>query len=242
MSLIEHRHVNHLQATDRGAHAHREGQLFMVEQGVVSVEIEGGRWVMPPGCLGWVPPALEHGAEIFGTMQGFSLYFDEAWSTREMPEVPRVVRVTPLLSSLVEALRAEPRLPNATLTHYLGVFSHAFNQELPQTLCLPTPRDARLKRLCSAMLAEPDNDRDLDEWAEFVHMTRRTLTRRFQHETGLSIVQWRQQMRLLLALEKLADGVPVTTVALDLGYSSASSFIAMFHRYFGAPPRAYINA
>jgi AraC-like DNA-binding protein len=40
---------------------------------------------------------------------------------------------------------------------------------------------------------------------------------------------------------RLADGEPVTSVALDLGYDSAAAFTTMFTRMLGAPPRAYFG-
>ena len=41
------------------------------------------------------------------------------------------------------------------------------------------------------------------------------------------------------ALEKLAAGAPVTTVALDLGYDNVSAFIARFRATFGITPGRY---
>jgi AraC-like DNA-binding protein len=58
----------------------------------------------------------------------------------------------------------------------------------------------------------------------------------------MSFGAWRQQMRLLRALEKLAAGEAVTTVALDLGYDSPSAFTAMFRRNLGAAPTRYFEA
>ena len=67
----------------------------------------------------------------------------------------------------------------------------------------------------------------------------RTLERLFQSETGLSFGKWRQQLRLLYALRLLAAGRPVTAVAFDVGYESASAFIAMFKRTLGVTPHRY---
>jgi AraC-like DNA-binding protein len=44
------------------------------------------------------------------------------------------------------------------------------------------------------------------------------------------------------ALELLAAGMPVTAVALELGYGNLSAFIAMFRREFGTTPGRYFNA
>jgi AraC-like DNA-binding protein len=53
--------------------------------------------------------------------------------------------------------------------------------------------------------------------------------------------EWRQRRVLVAALERLADGSPVTGVALDLGYESPSAFIAMFKRVLGETPSRYVR-
>jgi AraC-like DNA-binding protein len=51
--------------------------------------------------------------------------------------------------------------------------------------------------------------------------------------------KWRQQLRLLQAMQMLAAGRPVTVVALEVGYNSPSAFIAMFKRTLGTTPHRY---
>jgi AraC-like DNA-binding protein len=63
----------------------------------------------------------------------------------------------------------------------------------------------------------------------------------FQNETGMSFGAWRQQLRLLRALERIAAGDAVTTVALELGYESPSAFIAMFRKALGVSPGRYFR-
>jgi len=46
-------------------------------------------------------------------------------------------------------------------------------------------------------------------------------------------------LRLLSALERLAQGRPVTDVALDVGYDSPSAFISTFRQSLGTTPRRY---
>lgn len=57
----------------------------------------------------------------------------------------------------------------------------------------------------------------------------------------MSFGHWRQQLRLLSAISRLALDTPVTTVAYDLGYQSPSAFIAMFKRMLGVPPGRYLR-
>ncbi len=52
----------------------------------------------------------------------------------------------------------------------------------------------------------------------------------------MPFVQWRQQTRLMAALEWLVEGRQVMDVALDLGYQTQSAFAAMFRRNMGMTP------
>jgi AraC-like DNA-binding protein len=106
-------------------------------------------------------------------------------------------------------------------------------------LNLPMPRDARLLKICSAILDDPANPLTLPGWGRRVGASSRTLARSFQRETGLTFGRWRQQARLLEALSRLAQRQDVTTIALDLGYDSPSAFTSMFRRALGRTPSTY---
>jgi AraC-like DNA-binding protein len=94
-------------------------------------------------------------------------------------------------------------------------------------------------RIARALIADPADARDLEAWARWAAVSSRTLSRRFVSETGFSFTAWRQRARLMRSLEMLAAGAPVTNIALDLGYSTASAFIGLFRRTFGETPAAY---
>ena len=81
----------------------------------------------------------------------------------------------------------------------------------------------------------------IENWAGPLGMSRRTFTRLFRRETGLSFVDWRQQACLISALPRLVAGEPVTAVALDLGYDNPAAFTAMFKRVLGSSPRSYLR-
>lgn len=91
----------------------------------------------------------------------------------------------------------------------------------------------------SLYVAEPANDQGLEYWADRTAISARTLSRRFVQETGFNFTAWRQRARLMRSLEMLAAGMSVTAIALDLGYATASAFIGVFRRTFGATPAAY---
>jgi AraC-like DNA-binding protein len=103
------------------------------------------------------------------------------------------------------------------------------------------PRDRRLLAITEHLGADPADKRPLGVWARTAGASPRTLARLFRRETGLGFAAWRQQARLLRALERLAAGDAVTTVALELGYEGPSAFITMFRSRLGATPGRYFG-
>jgi AraC-like DNA-binding protein len=66
----------------------------------------------------------------------------------------------------------------------------------------------------------------------------RTLARLFQAALGMGFAEWRRQVQLATAVAELIQGVPISTIARDLGYSP-SSFSDMFRRELGMSPSQY---
>lgn len=106
-------------------------------------------------------------------------------------------------------------------------------------LSVPFPHSPALRARCHAFVARPDARQGIDDWADGLRLNRRAFTRLFRRETGMSFAEWRQQACVLAALPRLAQGEPVTAIALDLGYDSPAAFSTMFRRWLGAPPSRY---
>ncbi len=53
--------------------------------------------------------------------------------------------------------------------------------------------------------------------------------------------RWRQQIRILESLRRLAMNDQVITIAMDLGYDSPSAFISMFKKALGKTPGQYFS-
>ena len=70
--------------------------------------------------------------------------------------------------------------------------------------------------------------------------TPRTLARKLANETGMTWGQVLQKMRMIRAIELLAETTdPVTEVAFGVGYQSLSAFNAAFRAFTGQTPTAY---
>ena len=65
------------------------------------------------------------------------------------------------------------------------------------------------------------------------------VTQVFQQVEGLPLYQYQLRLRLAGALDLLARYDDLTTLALDLGFSSHSHFTATFRRVYGCSPSAF---
>lgn len=101
------------------------------------------------------------------------------------------------------------------------------------------PADKRLRSLCEAVIDQPARHATLAGWAAEVGASQRTVARLFRDELQTSFAQWRQQVLLAKALQLAARKRPMSHIAAELGYASASAFTAMVTRSVGMPPSRF---
>jgi AraC family transcriptional regulator len=78
--------------------------------------------------------------------------------------------------------------------------------------------------------------RPLSFFARALHTSEFHLARVFRAETGFTLHGYRTQLRLRLALDRLADGDEIGALAHELGFASHSHFTDSFRRVFGTAP------
>lgn len=224
-------------------HRHSRCQLLHALRGVVLIVTRYGRWIVPPDHAMWIPAELDHAVESFGSVSMRSVYV-EPDAIDGLPDRLKVVAISDLMRSLIveasklpEGAEASPRT-----AHLLGLLLHEIPRLEERPLALPFPEEARMDALCRQFLTQPTPHAGIDDWASRLGMSRRTFTRSFQRETGLSLSTWRQQALLFAALPRLAGGEAITSVAIDLGYDSVPAFTTMFKRMLGSPPRDYLRS
>jgi AraC-like DNA-binding protein len=199
-----------------------------------------GIWVVPPLRAMWIPALTGHQITVSGQLSMRTLYIDPAFFPGPS-ERCCVIAVSSLLKELILYAVGLPRLYplEGQEERLLAVILDQITNMSTAPLELQIPVDARLKKIYKRLSNSPGNNRTLEDWGKIVGATGRTLARHFRLETGMSFVQWRQQIRILEGLKRLGMKEPVTTVAIELGYDSPSAFIAMFKKALGKTPGRY---
>lgn len=220
-------------------HAHTRSQLLYASRGIMTVVTRSASYVIPCQRAIWIPAGVEHEVSCRSAVSLRTLYFaktsDEPFRQCQVIEISELLRCliieavmlgtdyefternTKLLSLMAAELRAMPSAP-----YHVRM-----------------PADPRLLRICQALIDDPADKRDLDDFAKLANMSRRSLTRAFAAETGMTVAVWRQQARIMAALSLLAQGKPITVIAFEVGYDSSSAFTTMFHKVLGASPSHY---
>jgi AraC-like DNA-binding protein len=101
------------------------------------------------------------------------------------------------------------------------------------------PRTGRWGEQVKELLAERLGERlTLADLARELGTSPYHLARSFRRATGVSIHQYRIQLRVRTALLRLREDVDLCTLGLELGFATHSHFTETFRRVFGRPPRA----
>ena len=223
-------------------HTHRESQLLYLVRGELTCEASSALWIVPPQSALWIPGDVSHKIRARAPLEGYG-FFVEPDAAPNLPQDCCAVSVTPLFRELLLRLATRPALydldsPDARLVSVLIDELATVSIEKHR---LPMPADPRLRRLVDAITAHPADGATTTTWAKRIGVGERTLNRLLVQETGLSFGRWRQQLHIILALQRLSRGASVQSVARDLGYESASSFVTMFRKTLGTSPARYMS-
>lgn len=223
---------------DSGWHQHARAQLLYTRQGCTRLTYGDRISLLPPARAAWIPGGLRHRAQMRQAVDYRSLYFDATLSA-QLPRQPAIIGVGPLLQALLEPIAQAPfdhdwQSPRAHHQLALCVLEIAAAPVAPMDL--PLPRDPRIARCLPLAEQLPP---ELHELATRTGLSARTVGRLMQHDTGMGYQAWRQQWRLMRAMELLLLGHRVAHVAQDTGFSAESPFIAFFRGMTGTTPAAF---
>ena len=222
-------------------HTHRKGQLVLARRGGVTCEVPSGLWMVPPQCGVWIPGGMPHSNRATANASICLLYVDVAAAS--LPNECCTLSITPLLHELIDRMANQPPLypREGVIARLVTVLLDELMQMQTERLHLPVTRHSKLRPIADALMENPADRRTVAEWSESVALSERTLMRLVVAETGMTFGRWRQQLHIIIALQRLSAGASVQSVSEDLGYETVSAFITMFRKALGKSPARYFS-
>ena len=225
---------------DSGLHRHQRGQLLYTRQGCTRITLAQQLCLLPPSRAAWIPGGVTHRAVMQQSVDYRSIFLIPELC-RDLPQQVCVIEVSPLLRAVLEPIAIadfDTDWEQGKFIHLLGLCLSEIRDAVQQLMLLPLPQDKRL----TPLLAHPERlPPELQVLEQQIGASSRTIGRIFQRETGMSYQQWRQQWRLMRAMELLATGRNLGYCAFELGFASDSAFIAFFKTMTGTTPGNWLR-
>ncbi|WP_429396000.1 AraC family transcriptional regulator [Robbsia andropogonis] len=214
------------------------GKVLYAVSGVVNFDIAGVPYFSPPAYAIWIPPKTEHESRTLHEIKYASIYVRDDLC-RSMPSDPCTIVLSDLIKAIMRDFAARQVLQPKTAedSRLAAVLLDQLKIAPQHDSYLPTSNDLLIKNVITALQAAPGDRRSLTDWAILFSTTERTLSRKWKATLGLSFNEWRQRLRLVVALTELDAGRTVQEIASELGYSNTSAFISMFRQLTGSSPQ-----
>ena len=217
--------------------------LLYARSGTLRLEAEGLRWTLPPARAALIRADHPVTIAILTQLTTASVLFAPDF----MPQPFRAVTVfdvSPLARELIHECRGFG--PDTALTLYAESLFKTLSAvalklcETPSPFVLPVPSSPQLQRALDLTEAQSHEQPTFEGVARATAQSPRALSRRFKDEMGMSWQQALRRIRLIRAVELLASTtLPVTEIAMAIGYTSLSAFNAAFRELVAMSPTQY---
>ena len=222
------------------SHTHQRAQLIYCSAGVFHLILDDREYLVPPTTAIWIPSHMPHQAFSTKKIHYRSLYIDTAYF-KKLPQSIKVIHISLLLRELIEKAchfsynytknSPEMRMGLVIIDEIITADIEAYSLPVANSSKLNKIKDYIIKHLADSLSAE--------NIAATFAISSKTLLRLCKKETGMTFEQWRQQIKLLKAIELICLGKSTTFTAQSLGYSNDSAFIYMFKGFTGKTPSEF---
>jgi AraC-like DNA-binding protein len=218
--------------------------LLYASAGHLRLRAGGRQWTLPPARAALIAAGHEVAVALPGRVTACSVLWAPGFAAAP-PQPLAVIEMPPVARELALACRGHGSGDGPLDAHDRALFQALAQVVLrlaatPSPTSMPAPSHPALARALALTEAALDAPPAFPALARAVGLSERALTRLFAAEAGMT---WRaalRRLRLIRAVELLADGHgTVTEVALAVGYDSLSAFNAAFRDFAGCTPTAY---
>lgn len=218
--------------------------LLYSAAGAMRLEAEGKVWALPPARAALIAAGRSIQVTLPQAVVACSVLFDTAFIPPPAAALT-VVNMSPLARELILHCSTwkDPEEPLDSYARQLFLTLAAVVARLaatPSQAAMPAPKSRGLAQALALTEERIAADPDFETIAAEVAMTPRSLARRFATEMGMTWRQALRRLRMIHALELLADeSASITGTAFAVGYTSLSAFNIAFREFVGETPTAY---
>lgn len=235
------------------AHAHDEWQIQVPLRGRIHVTVGQTQHLAGPESIILMPPRVAHAARYLdGELELFNVMAPSSWASGlaaelGVPNTPmadaRVVS-EPFVWSLASQMATELSRPglggDRVLAAGLEQLGIAVVRAYTEAATQAPPVDVHLLQAIEIMLRDFGDDLTIEAMARRAGMTPRHFTRLFKAALGVTPKRFLTEIRMRAARELLeTTDLPITHIALEVGFQQPSHFIRTFHQAVGMSPSAY---
>lgn len=203
----------------------------------MTVESRSACWVVPQHRGIWIPAGEEHALQMHGQVFLQTVYLERD-RARTSDLTCSAFEISRLMHELIVhvcnlGIVHHDSKENRTLIQF---FIDQVERLSPNPLVIPMPQDERARRLAQLIVTAPASSQRLGQLSMECGASLRTMQRLFVEQVGVPLARWRNQVKMVTAVQLLGRRQSVTRIAMDLGFESVSAFIFSFRRYFGVSP------
>ena len=217
--------------------------LLYAVSGALRVTVGADSWLLPPSFASWVPAHTRLVVDLAKPVTSCSVLVRPSFCTA-LPQEPTVFQMSPLARHMIRHCKdwgpddPQPDEAEGFFRSLLNVCADLAKRSINVKRPLATdPMLQHAIRLTQDRLGE---HLSAAEVARASNMSERTMQRKFADDVGLTWSQTLTRLRMIKAVELLADpDLPVIQIAADCGFNSLSAFNRAFRAFSGTTPSEF---
>lgn len=224
-------------------HSHERAQLIYACSGVMEVHVGRQQWVLSPSTALLVPPMVEHEMRALTSVSMRTLFIHPDAGPLPVEGRASLIRVTRLLQELILEAVALPMgySEDEVAGKIVDLILYEMGRHRIDEFILPETSDLRLRYIEQEIMVRPCLlAQSIGYWADQMHCSAKTLNRLIHRHLSVSFREWKLLLTVKLSLVLLAQELPLTQIAYELGYTGLSSFSRMFKKVTGKSPSSFV--
>lgn len=186
----------------------------------------------------WVPVGTRHEFTVHTNSVLMPLFFKAATTATTLRE-PTLVTIDRDLRTLMLAYIVSSTTIIESKANLARQILALIEGRPALSTALPMPVSGPSRLIAETLRFNPGDMRTVEELAESVHTSARTIERAFKAGTGMPLRQWRIRNRMEAAAVFLRSRASIDAVAHRVGYTNVNAFRRVFKSHFGISPTEY---